>query len=47
MFGVVPRVLWEKKCASTPDNLFFWQTLPCWCKRAMATCSSIRGLATS
>ena len=20
MFGVVPRVLWEKKCASTPDN---------------------------
>lgn len=20
MFGVVPRVLWEKRCASTPDN---------------------------
>lgn len=20
MFGVVPRVLWEQKCASTPDN---------------------------
>ncbi|MGV1100876.1 MBL fold metallo-hydrolase [Thiovibrio sp. JS02] len=20
MFGVVPKVLWEKKCASTPDN---------------------------